>query len=46
MPTLEVLLEAEKRGILPEDKKELLVEARSRNLIPQIREPEKVEPIA
>lgn len=33
---LELLLEAEKRGILPEDKKSLLVEARKRGLVPPI----------
>ena len=33
MATLELLLEAEKRGILPEDKKTLLTEARNRGII-------------
>jgi hypothetical protein len=33
---LELMLEAERRGILPEDKKALLTEARSRGLIPGI----------
>jgi hypothetical protein len=33
---LELMLEAEKRGILPEDKKSLLFEARSRGLIPKL----------
>lgn len=34
MPALELLLEAERRGILPEDKKPLLAEARKRGLVP------------
>src|SRR3990167_1520955 len=34
MPSMELLLEAEKRGILPADKKPLLDEARKRGLIP------------
>ncbi len=33
---LQLLLEAEKRGILPSDKVELLNEARNRNLIPTL----------
>jgi hypothetical protein len=33
MPSLDLLLEAEKRGILPEDKKPLLQEARKRGLV-------------
>lgn len=33
MPSIELLLEAERRGILPEDKKSLLDEARKRGLI-------------
>lgn len=34
MPDLNLLVEAERRGILPEDKKPLLAEARARGLVP------------
>lgn len=34
MPSIDILLEAERRGILPADKKELLAEARRRGLAP------------
>ena len=34
MAKLDLLLEAERRGILPEDKKPLLEEARRRGLVP------------
>lgn len=36
MADLELLLEAEKRGILPADKQELLAEARNRGLVPPL----------
>lgn len=35
MADMELLLEAERRGILPEDKKALLAEARNRGLVPK-----------
>jgi len=41
---LDLILEAERRGILPEDKKGLLAEARSRGLVPE-DEPEIEAPI-
>lgn len=40
---LQLLLEAEKRGILSSDKIELLNEARNRNLIPQLKKVDGVE---
>src|SRR5262245_3948750 len=33
---LDLLLEAERRGILPDDKKDLLAEARNRGLVPAL----------
>jgi hypothetical protein len=43
MADMDLLLEAEKRGILPEDKKPLLQEARKRGLVPEAPEPNKIE---
>lgn len=48
MPDMELLLEAERRGILPEDKKPLLDEARKRGLIKDqatITQPEQPKPV-
>lgn len=44
MANFELLLEAERRGILPPDKAELLAEARARNLIPALEAPAEIKP--
>ena len=43
MEKLDLLLEAERRGILPADKVELLTEARNRGLIPALEQASSVE---
>ena len=40
MPRIDILLEAERRGILPDDKKQLLAEARKRGLVKGTVNPE------
>lgn len=40
MSYFDLLLEAERRGILPEDKKQMLTEARNRGLIPVLSQPD------
>ena len=44
MADIQLLLEAERRGILPADKKELLDEARNRGLVPKLEETKSATP--